>query len=155
LHLQERRRPRLEQSVRRHVLVTGGGMAFAAGHLVVLPLEREGAGLVVERGGRLPRLLVVALLALGRELPPVLVEVAGVAAGGGAQEGRFLRKPVEQLAYGSVGDEGALVAVVAAHLGGGMPALERPPGLLVIETVAATLPLAHREVLAAVIGVTR
>jgi hypothetical protein len=112
-------------------------VALGAVEARVLPGERElGAG-VVEPARRLPALLAVALLAVGAELPPVLVEVAGVARGRLAEEGLAPRRLLERRGHQLVGDAPRVVAPGAVEVA--VLALELEPGARVIEALLAAL----------------
>src|SRR5205823_4750144 len=82
LHLHERRRVRLGKRCRHVLFVDVTRVALRARDFAVLAQQVKRRVLVIEAGRRLPRRLVVALLAFVRQLAAVLVEVARIGTSG-------------------------------------------------------------------------
>lgn len=104
---------------------------------------------MIEAPGRLPAGEVVALAAAGRKLAAVRVLVAGLARGGKAQK-RPVRILDLDLPALHGGDMLRVVALRAAQVR--MPALQRIPGLAMIELVLHRRPADDVEIHAVMLG---
>lgn len=153
LHLHEGRTAWRREDLLERSPILDGGVATGAGDRGVLAAQREGGLLVIERAQRrLPEesRVAVALLTVLAELPPVLVEMAAVAAPGQPEEGgapRLRRQhPDDRLVDQLVTD------VAAAARGLRVVAAQGPTGPLVIESFDAPAEADQREVEPAMIG---